>query len=399
MVISIAFLFHNKEYITKEGVLPMKSRTDVRYAVIGAGNGGLAMAGYLALRGYSVNLYNRSINKVRSLIKDTRIVLHGAVEGIGHLNTVTCDIRKAVEDVDIIMVTIPAIGHYSIATMLAPHLKDGQIIVLNPGRSCGALEVYETIRRFGCEKDVIVAETQTFIYACRATGPNVAKIFSVKKEVSLAAIPATCTNNVIRLLSGAYPQFTAAVDVMETSMNNFGAIFHPAPTLLNSGHIERGQSFEYYLEGITPSIGEMLERLDAERIKIARALGVKAITAREWLEESYGAKGDSIFEAIQNNPAYKGLTAPSGLNTRYIYEDVPCSLVPFSSLGANLGIDTSAINTIIHLANLMTGRNFMEEGRTVEKLGLKDMAPSQIHHLVQTGLVEKKSTFEEEVVA
>jgi opine dehydrogenase len=217
--------------------------------------------------------------------------------------------------------------------------------------------------------------------------------------VSLAAIPATCTNNVIRLLSGAYPQFTAAVDVMETSMNNFGAIFHPAPTLLNSGHIERGQSFEYYLEGITPSIGEMLERLDAERIKIARALGVKAITAREWLEESYGAKGDSIFEAIQNNPAYKGLTAPSGLNTRYIYEDVPCSLVPFSSLGANLGIDTSAINTIIHLANLMTGRNFMEEGRTVEKLGLKDMAPSQIHHLVQTGLVEKKSTFEEEVVA
>ena len=176
---------------------------------------------------------------------------------------------------------------------------------------------------------IVIAEAQTFIYACRAIGPNSARIFSIKHEVAIAAIPHTQTNMVIRLLSGAYPQFTPANNVIETSLNNFGAIFHPAPTLLNSGHIERGETFEYYLEGITPSIGQMLEKLDSERMKVATLLGVKAVSARQWLEEAYGAKGDSIYDAIQNNPGYRGLTAPKGLNTRYIYEDVPCSLVYF----------------------------------------------------------------------
>lgn len=377
----------------------MISPMDVRFAVIGGGNGGLAMAGYLAYKGFLVNLYNRTQAKIQSLIDNPTIDLTGAVEGSGRLNKVTSDIGEAIRDTDIIMVTTPATSHYELARLMAPHLEEGQIIVLNPGRTGGALEVYETLRSSGFKKNIVVAEAQTFIYACRATGPRSAKIFSVKHEVALAAIPAIFTHKVIRLLSGAYPQFTPAMNVMETSLNNFGAIFHPAPTLLNSGHIERGETFEYYLEGITPSIGQMLERLDSERMKVATALGVKAVSARQWLEDSYGAKGNSIYEAIQNNPGYRGLTAPKGLDTRYIYEDVPCSLVPISSIASSLGIETPSIDTIIRLANIMTGRNFFEEGRTVEKLGLKDMSANQIIEFAETG--EYTTTLEpnEEVVA
>lgn len=377
----------------------MRNATNVRYAVIGAGNGGLAMAGYLALKGFSVNLYNRTREKLEALISYPVITLSGSIEGEGILNLVTGDIGEAVQNTDIIMVTVPATGHRHMAEAMAPYLRDGQIIVLNPGRTGGALEVYETIRKSGCGKNIVVAEAQTFIYACRATGPDSARIFSVKHEVALSAVPARSTRRVVRLLSGAYPQFVAVKDVMETSLNNFGAIFHPAPTLLNSGHIERGQTFEYYLEGITPSIGQMLERLDAERMKVARALGVKAVSAREWLEESYGAKGDSIYEAIQNNPAYKGLTAPKGLETRYIYEDVPCSLVPIASIAEHLGIETPAVDTIIRLAAMMTGRDFRGEGRTVDKLGLKGLSVLEIHQLARTGEVKKGIVPEQEVVA
>lgn len=377
----------------------MISPMDVRYAVIGGGNGGLAMAGYLALKGFSVNLYNRTEEKIRPLIDDPRIALSGSEEGIGLLNKVTSNLGEALRDTDIIMVTTPATAHYNLAKQMAPHLQDGQIIVLNPGRTGGALEVYETIRSSGCDKRIIVAEAQTFIYACRATGPKSARIFSVKNEVALAAIPSLHTKRIVRLLSGAYPQFAPARNVMETSLNNFGAIFHPAPTLLNSGHIERGETFEYYLEGITPSIGAMLEKLDSERIKVATALGLKAVSARQWLRESYGAIGDSIYEAIQNNPAYRGLTAPKGLDTRYIYEDVPCSLVPISSIASELGIETPAIDTIIRLADIITGRNFYKEGRTAEKLGLKNLTVTEIHHLAKTGEVHVTVKSEEGVVA
>jgi len=140
----------------------------------------------------------------------------------------------------------------------------------------------------------------------------------------------------------------------------------------------------------------MLDTLDAERMKVAKALGIKTQSALEWLDEAYGAKGRNIYEAIQNNTAYKGLSAPKGLDTRYIYEDVPCSLVPISSMGKAMGIDTPAIDTIIKLADIITGRNFFSEGRTVEKLGLSGLSVAQIHMFARTGEIPAVS---EEVVA
>src|SRR5699024_3928614 len=112
--------------------------------------------------------------------------------------------------------------------------------------------------------------------------------------------PANKTEEVIDLLKPAYPQFVSAKDVIETSINNYGAIFHPAPTLLNSGHIERGAPFEYYTEGITPSIGGFIEKMDTERMALGRLLNIHTLSAKDWLEETYGAKGDTLYEAIQN---------------------------------------------------------------------------------------------------
>lgn len=357
----------------------------IKYAVIGAGNGGVAMAGYLALIGYSVNLYNRTLENIIPLIENPRIQITGEVNGEGKLDLVTDNIELAIKDADVIMVTIPAVGHYHIAQLMAPYLKDGQIIVLNPGRTGGALEVYSTIKGI-TDKDIVVAEAQTFIYACRKTSPTSAHIFKSKREVKLAAIPAIKTQYVIDVLNDAYPQFAPAKNVIETSINNYGAIFHPAPTLLNCGHIERGAPFEYYIEGITPSISKFLEKMDAERMKIGFLLNVDIVSAKDWLEDSYNVKGENLYETVQKNPGYKGLKAPKGLN-RYIYEDVPCSLVPLSSIAKEFNIETPAIDSIIKLAGLITGRDFYKEGRTAERLGLKGLTVQQIHEFARTGKV------------
>lgn len=371
-------------------------RRETTYCVIGAGNGGLAMAGYLAKSGYKVNLYNRTLEKIRTLMEDPIIYLSGEETGIGVLNKVTNNIEEAIRDVDIIMVTIPALGHSAIAKEMAPYLRDGQIIILNPGRTGGALEVYEILLRERKRNNIIVGEAQTFIYAARSNSYNQAHIFKSKREVSLATIPATKTEHVLELIGEAYPQFISAKDVLETSINNYGAIFHPAPTLLNSGHIERCAPFEYYTEGITPSIGNFLEKMDKERMELGRMLQVNTISASQWLYESYGAKGDTIFEAIQNNPGYKGLLAPQGLHIRYIYEDVPCSLVPIESIAQSLGIKTPAITSIINIAELMTNRDFRKEGRTADKLGLEGLSVTEMHLLARKGTIVKRRL--EEVV-
>ena len=366
------------------------------YAVIGAGNGGLAMAGYLSLIGYKVNLYNRTLENILPLVETSKIKLSGEAEGEGNLNIVTNNIAEAINGADVIMVTVPAIGHFNIAKKMAPFLENGQIIVLNPGRTGGALEVYGAIRQGGCNKDVIVAEAQTFIYACRATSKTSVHIFKTKNEVTLAAIPAIKTDYVIEIINDAYPQFKKANDVMETSINNYGAIFHPAPTILNSGHIERGAPFEYYTEGITPSIGSFIERMDNERMEIGHFLNVNTFSAKDWLKYTYDAEGDTLYDAIQNNSAYRGLQAPKGLNIRYIYEDVPCSLVPMSSIAKEFNIETPAIDSIIKIAELITGIDFYKQGRTIERLGLKGLTVSEIHEFAKNGVVKSKN---KEVVA
>lgn len=117
------------------------------------------------------------------MIREPVIYLSGEEIGMGVLNKVTNNIEEAIYDVDIIMVTIPALGHNSIAKEMAPYLKDGQIIILNPGRTGGgALEVYETLLRERKRNNVIVGEAQTFIYAARSKSYNEAHIYKSKKK-------------------------------------------------------------------------------------------------------------------------------------------------------------------------------------------------------------------------
>jgi opine dehydrogenase len=174
--------------------------------------------------------------------------------------------------------------------------------------------------------------------------------------------------------------------VIKTGMDNIGAVFHPAVTVLNSARIEstRG-NFEYYVEGITPSVALVLEAIDKERVAVGAALGFNCMSAREWLYIAYDAAGKTLHEAIQANRGYYGITAPAHLNHRYLTEDVPMSLVPIASIGDLMGSPCPTIKTIVALANLMHGCDYWEIGRTGEKLGLAGLTLKQIRLLVLEG--------------
>ena len=118
---------------------------------------------------------------------------------------------------------------------------------------------------------------------------------------------------------------------------------------------------------------------------VAAALGIKAISAKDWLYSAYSASGKDLHEAIQANPGYHGIRAPDRLHHRYIDEDIPMSLVPISSIGDMLKVKTPTIKFIIHMASLMRGKDFFSEGRTVEKLGLNGMSIKDIRLLAVSG--------------
>ena len=363
-----------------------------KFAVIGAGHGGKAMAAHLAIMGFTVNLFNRTADHVDIIKKRGGIELdsaEGGPHGFGELAVVTSDIGEAILNVEVIMVVLPSSAHADMARAMAPHLKGGQIVVLHPGRTCGALEFVKVMRENGCSADVTVAEAETFIYASRSDGPAQARIFRIKEAVPLAALPASRTQCVLDAICEAYPQFIDGVDVLNTGMNNMGAIFHPALTLLNMGWIEATHGdYQFYIDGVTPSVARMLEVLDRERVTVASALGIRARTSLEWLKLAYDTTGQDLHEAIHNQPGYYGIKAPSTLNHRYLFEDVPMSLVPIASLGKRYGVSVRGMESMIQIASIIHRTDYWRRGRTVEKLGLSEWSVSELTRFVREGKID-----------
>lgn len=111
-----------------------------KVAVIGAGNGGMAVSAYLSLSGVSVNLCDLFPEYTNDIIKEGGIKLVGVDKnGFAKMNLVTNNIHDAIKGVKLIMVVTPAFTHKMIAEDCSKCLEDGQIVVLNPGRTAGAL--------------------------------------------------------------------------------------------------------------------------------------------------------------------------------------------------------------------------------------------------------------------
>jgi opine dehydrogenase len=331
--------------------------------------------------GFEVRLFNRSEDRLWGVHSMGGIELEGEVEGFARISLATTSAEEAIRGADVLMVVVPATGHRFMAEAVAPYVVEGQIVVLHPGRTFGALEFKQVLTEKGISVDVIIAEAQTFIYASRAVGPGHAHIFRIKNSIPVASLRAHLIPKVLEKLRAAYPQFVPGDNVFRTSFDNIGAVFHPAICVLNSGWIENDSDFQFYVDGVEPSVANILEQLDAERVKVAEALGIRALTAREWLYLAYGAAGRDLFHAMRANPGYRGIKAPQTLQMRYLDEDVPTSLVPMASVGRKFGVKTPTIDAVIHLSSALNQRDYAAEGRTIERLGIAHLSLRELRLL------------------
>ena len=356
-----------------------------RAAILGAGNGAHAFAAHLGMLGVEVNIYNKFPEELAAIRERGAVEAEGALEGVGPVNKATTDIAEAVAGAEVILVVVPAFAHRFMAEALAPHLVDGQVITLHPGRTGGALEFARVLEERGVKARVMIAEAQTLLYACRISGPARVSVKGMKREVAVAAFPARDTGAVLERLRPVLPQFIPAANVMETSLDNIGAVFHPATVLLNTGRIEGKVSFKFYVDGMTETVTKTLAKIDGERVAVARALGLEMETAADWLRRVYGSRGETLHELLHNTRAYQEIAGPTSMQVRYVLEDIPTGLVPIASLGESLGVATPACRTMVDLACLLYDRDFWAEGRTVQNLGLAGLNREEMLQFVTEG--------------
>lgn len=362
----------------------------LKVAVLGAGHGGYAMAADLTLGGHTVNLFNRSPEPVAAIRKAGGITLTGEAvykEGFAKLNRVTNDMKEAMEpDVNVVMITVPAFGHQFMIENCAPYLRDGQIIVFNTG-NWGSLRFHNYLQKL--RKKVLLVETTILIYSSRINGPASVFIDGLKRELPVSAFPANRTSEALKVLNNLYPAFTEAENLIQTNFDNVNPIFHPGITLLNAGLSERTKGdYVFYKDGVTPSVGRVLETVDNERRAIAKALGLSLLSAREWIEKYYGAKGSDLYEAIQHCKPYldPGERGPKNLQTtRYILEDVPYGMVPMASIGDLVSKEAPVIKSIIRILSTINQTNYWTEGNNAERLGLSGLDAKGIIRYLKDG--------------
>ena len=171
-------------------------------AVLGAGHAGRALAGDLGRLGADVVLWNRTPEHVAEVADRGGVDLEGEITGFGKIRLVTSDIGEALAGATLVMVCVPAFGHRDVARKCAPHLRDGHIVVLNPGRTFGALEFLHEALDQGAPTGSR-RQAGTFIFASQL-GPDHGS--QRERSVPIASHPLPRTEG-DRPTRAWYPQF------------------------------------------------------------------------------------------------------------------------------------------------------------------------------------------------
>ncbi len=349
-------------------------------AIIGAGNGGQAFAAYLSLHGHDVKIFDVVQQTVDTLNEKGGVLIEGKadVSGFGKIVMASTDIEKVMEGAEIILVVLPSLYHKDMAKKMAPYLKDGQYVVLNPNASLGTVEFRKQLDDCGCQANIILACTATLLFACRAVEIGHVVVAGQKKSFTASTYPASKNKQAALKFADIIPQFNFCDDAIRVSLDNINAMVHPAPTILNTGRIESGVDFEYYIDA-TPSQGKFVDALDVERMAIGKAYGLELKTLVDEYKSMYVTKGDNVYEVITNCEGYHGIKGQKSLRTRYVLEDIPCSLVALQSLGQIAGIPTPCMDAVITFARNMIPE--IIEGRTVKNLGLEGISKEEFIHM------------------
>ena len=216
------------------------------------------------------------------------------------------------------------------------------------------------------------------MYACRIVHNGTVNIIGVKDEVLLSALPTTDTQYILDKLTPLYQCFRPANNVLQTSLENIGAIFHPCVLLFNAATIERKDEFYYYRD-MTPKIADFIEAFDAERLAVGEAFNIKLLGVNDWISFAYkGTKGNSLCEKMKNNPAYYDIKSPSSIYTRQLMEDIPTGVLPIMELGVSAGLEMNLFKSMINISTSLLSVDFRTNGRTLESMGLSGMTKEEI---------------------
>jgi len=360
-----------------------------KIAVLGGGHGAHAMAADLSLKGYEVNLceapeFEESFRVTLTRQAVNLIDPHGE-RHTARVSLATTDFQAALQDVEYIMISVPAIAAKGFFERIIPHLRHGQTVIKWSG-NFSALLFANMLREKNMKKGVTLAEGHTLPWGCRLIEPGTVEIMVWVIRLLFATFPGKNVDGIIYDLKQMYP-VVPCENVLATSLNNLNPIVHPIGTVMNAGLIDTvGERFFFYRDGNTLSISRGIKRIFDEVSRVAETVGVRMST---FPEEDFWKKSaimSSYARAIfDKEGCVAKISGPASVKSRYITEDIPYGLVPIQKLATQYGVSTPLINAVIELGSVINQTDYMKEGMSLEEIGISRLSQSELRRFLDEG--------------
>jgi opine dehydrogenase len=303
------------------------------------------------------------------------------------LTLVTTDIAGAVRDAELIVCPTPAFAQADIAALLAPHLKDGQVVFLPPG-TFGSMIFAKAKHDAGNRATVAFAETGTLPWLARKHGPFEVAITIRAKRLPTGVFPVPAAGHASNVIGQAFPgAIEPCGDALSGALMNAGPIIHPPLIVMNAGPMEHFERWDIHKEGTQPAIRRVTDALDAERIAVREALGYG--TPHFPLAHHYAREGE---EWMYGRGSHDRLTDSGDWREqivltehRYMREDLRVGLSFMVSAAALAGVATPLMKSFLAIGGAICGEDFSQGGRTLESVGFGELNREGLQKLLREG--------------
>jgi opine dehydrogenase len=310
----------------------------------------------------------------------------------------------AIAGAQAIIISLPAYGHAHVMQAAAPYIAAGQPVFVMPSLSLGGLLLAKLLHARGVSAPLVsvgttVATARRLDATPRATvaaAPHDAKstaqpsaavrLLSVRTRLDIAATPASATGEMIALASNLFGDcFVPQSDALAIALSNVNPISHVPLALANLSRIEAAEAWTQY-DRMTGSTARMIEALDAERLALARSLGLTVRSIHEHFHYSFAVPMSSLDAQSRAVHASRGgVAGPTSLTTRYLTEDVPYGLAFISRLGLSNGVAVPVAEGCVALASAALGRDLAAENTLLALAGLDGMPAEALLGVARDG--------------
>ena len=357
---------------------------------------GIAGAGSVALGTAALLFKNKHIPTVwspsgasASELKHTPLHAHGAIEAEFKVG-VAASAQDLADNADALILALPTNGHKMVMDALSPHIRNGQHVLISSHASFGALYLAQALRARGVSAPITAWGTT--IVSGRRNGADM-RVTTVRDSVDMCTVPDAQTEAGLDLCETLFGQrFKPRDGLLAATLSNLNPQNHLGIALCNFTRMEHGEAWSQALN-VTPKVGRLLEKLDLERLAIAKALGLDVKTIFEHFHQSFHVPAASVSEMNKNMHAHGyGGAGPNTPDSRYVTEDVPYGLHVTALLGRLVGQPAILHEAGIALFSAMYDRDFATENDLLDALDLTRFRLEDLQRAAHTGLLQTNPT-------